>query len=140
MQNLHACKIWQYKFIPTEHAQNRKPVERQKLVFFKQTAFHVPTYSSSVSLSMQLIVLQYVVSKSRARRSSSPYRHMTLECRMKKKCTSTLDLCHINHIESVLCTNIFMSSFHTFSYILRECKIKFILHTSTQLYFSQFSV
>lgn len=109
-------------------------------VFFKQTAFHVPTYSSSVSLSMQLIVLQYVVSKSRAGRSSSPYRHMTLECRMKKKCTSTLDLCHINHIESVLCTNIFMSSFHTFSYILRECKIKFILHTSTQLYFSQFSV
>lgn len=109
-------------------------------VFFKQTAFHVPTYSSSVSLSMQLIVLQYVVSKSRARRSSSPYRPMTLECRMKKKCTSTLDLCHINHIESVLCTNIFMSSFHTFSYILRECKIKFILHTSTQLYFSQFSV
>lgn len=108
-------------------------------VFFKQTAFHVPTYSSFVSLSMQLIVLQYV-SKSRARRSSSPYRHMTLECRMKKKCTSTLDLCHINHIESVLCTNIFMSSFHTFSYILRECKIKFILHTSTQLYFSQFSV
>lgn len=109
-------------------------------VFFKQTAFHVPTYSSSVSLSMQLIVLQYVVSKSRARRSSSPYRPMTLECRMKKKCTSTLDLCHINHIGSVLCTNIFMSSSHTFSYILRECKIKFILHTSTQLYFSQFSV
>lgn len=57
-----------------------------------------------------------------------------LRMQKEKKCTSSLDLCHINHTESILCANIFMSSFPTFSYFKRMRNQVHSTHINTAIF------